>query len=330
MCGVGAELAPGDERARLRRARRAGRPAAHRSAHASVRAGAGARDAGRCADDRRRRARRDRRSRAGAGPLARALAATRAGRSRPPSAAPAAGSAASRRRKPRSRSLPTDGEPITMPFGDLTVSEGKIVRWVKTEGDGASGRRARRRDRDRQGGGRDRGARAPASSPHRAAGRRGGADGRADRKSCRQSLTRVRLHHVASGPAAIDRQRVAGDVGACGRGEEQRALGDLLRLTRSAERNMRHQAGGLATETAVFGVEQLSRDFSHGRARRDGVHADTPRRQFERHRAREVDHGGLGGNERALQAKRGDADGRGDIDDPADRAARPLPGSRRG
>ena len=26
----------------------------------------------------------------------------------------------------------SDGEPITMPFGDLTVSEGKIVRWVKT------------------------------------------------------------------------------------------------------------------------------------------------------------------------------------------------------
>jgi 2-oxoisovalerate dehydrogenase E1 component len=30
--------------------------------------------------------------------------------------------------------LPVDGEPITMPFGDLTVSEGKIVRWAKPEG----------------------------------------------------------------------------------------------------------------------------------------------------------------------------------------------------
>lgn len=29
---------------------------------------------------------------------------------------------------------PADGEPITMPFGDLTVSEGKIVRWVRPEG----------------------------------------------------------------------------------------------------------------------------------------------------------------------------------------------------
>jgi 2-oxoisovalerate dehydrogenase E1 component len=28
-----------------------------------------------------------------------------------------------------------DGEPITMPFGDLTVSEGKIVRWLKAEGE---------------------------------------------------------------------------------------------------------------------------------------------------------------------------------------------------
>jgi 2-oxoisovalerate dehydrogenase E1 component len=27
------------------------------------------------------------------------------------------------------------GEPITMPFGDLTVSEGKIVRWAKVDGD---------------------------------------------------------------------------------------------------------------------------------------------------------------------------------------------------
>ncbi len=27
------------------------------------------------------------------------------------------------------------GEPITMPFGDLTISEGKILRWVKAEGD---------------------------------------------------------------------------------------------------------------------------------------------------------------------------------------------------
>jgi 2-oxoisovalerate dehydrogenase E1 component len=29
----------------------------------------------------------------------------------------------------------TEGEPITMPFGDLTVSEGRIVRWVKAVGD---------------------------------------------------------------------------------------------------------------------------------------------------------------------------------------------------
>jgi 2-oxoisovalerate dehydrogenase E1 component len=27
------------------------------------------------------------------------------------------------------------GEPITMPFGDLTISEGKIVRWAKADGD---------------------------------------------------------------------------------------------------------------------------------------------------------------------------------------------------
>ena len=30
---------------------------------------------------------------------------------------------------------PVDGEPITMPFGDLTISEGKVVRWAKAVGD---------------------------------------------------------------------------------------------------------------------------------------------------------------------------------------------------
>ena len=28
-----------------------------------------------------------------------------------------------------------EGEPISMPFGDLTVSEGRVVRWIKSEGD---------------------------------------------------------------------------------------------------------------------------------------------------------------------------------------------------
>ena len=30
---------------------------------------------------------------------------------------------------------PSDDEAVTMPFGDLTVSEGKVVRWLKTVGD---------------------------------------------------------------------------------------------------------------------------------------------------------------------------------------------------
>lgn len=37
--------------------------------------------------------------------------------------------------KPASPSSRNGGEAITMPFGDLTVSEGTIVRWVKAEGD---------------------------------------------------------------------------------------------------------------------------------------------------------------------------------------------------
>ena len=35
-----------------------------------------------------------------------------------------------------------EGEPITMPFGDLTVSEGKLVRWLKREGDAVKRGRA--------------------------------------------------------------------------------------------------------------------------------------------------------------------------------------------
>jgi 2-oxoisovalerate dehydrogenase E1 component len=33
------------------------------------------------------------------------------------------------------RASAVPGEPIKMPFGDLTVSEGKLVRWLKKEGE---------------------------------------------------------------------------------------------------------------------------------------------------------------------------------------------------
>ncbi len=49
-----------------------------------------------------------------------------------PAARPTNGAAAPATAKPEPA---LDGEPITMPFGDLTVSEGKIVRWVKRVGD---------------------------------------------------------------------------------------------------------------------------------------------------------------------------------------------------
>jgi 2-oxoisovalerate dehydrogenase E1 component len=61
----------------------------------------------------------------GAAPPARAAVAAE------PSVAPAA---------PPSKPVPSaapqgEGEPITMPFGDLTVSEGKLVKWLKAVGD---------------------------------------------------------------------------------------------------------------------------------------------------------------------------------------------------
>jgi len=52
-----------------------------------------------------------------------------------PRSAPAvAEPAASRSDRPKAEE-PLDGEAITMPFGDLTISEGKIVRWAKAVGD---------------------------------------------------------------------------------------------------------------------------------------------------------------------------------------------------
>lgn len=51
------------------------------------------------------------------------------------SAAPLAAPVAAREAPAPVVEVPAGGEPITMPFGDLTVSEGKIVRWVKADGD---------------------------------------------------------------------------------------------------------------------------------------------------------------------------------------------------
>ena len=38
---------------------------------------------------------------------------------------------------PQAASVPalSDDEPVTMPFGDLTVSEGTVVKWLKAVGD---------------------------------------------------------------------------------------------------------------------------------------------------------------------------------------------------
>ncbi|MDB5523395.1 MAG: dehydrogenase [Rhizobium sp.] len=37
--------------------------------------------------------------------------------------------------RPQQAARPGSGEPILMPFGDLTVSEGKLIKWLKTVGD---------------------------------------------------------------------------------------------------------------------------------------------------------------------------------------------------
>ncbi|MEO8883145.1 MAG: thiamine pyrophosphate-dependent enzyme [Devosia sp.] len=48
----------------------------------------------------------------------------------PVSVAPAVAAA-----KPAPQAAAGEGEPITMPFGDLTISEGKLVKWLKAVGD---------------------------------------------------------------------------------------------------------------------------------------------------------------------------------------------------
>lgn len=47
----------------------------------------------------------------------------------------AATSAAAATLSPAPPAAVLDGEPITMPFGDLTVSEGKLVKWLRRKGD---------------------------------------------------------------------------------------------------------------------------------------------------------------------------------------------------
>jgi 2-oxoisovalerate dehydrogenase E1 component len=52
-----------------------------------------------------------------------------------PAPSPAPKAAAPIPAQPAGSPPSTDDEPISMPFGDLTVSEGKVVRWLKAEGD---------------------------------------------------------------------------------------------------------------------------------------------------------------------------------------------------
>ena len=178
MCGIGAEIAQAINELAFDELDAPVGPAAYRSDLASLRAGAGTRDAGR----RRRASSTARREviagvRAGARPLARA--GPRAARTggRPPrrrAEARRAGAAAAAR-------WPATRVEITMPFGDLTVSEGKVVGWLKAVGDAvAAGELVAEIETDKavveiEAPGRGHARR------DRRAGRRGGADGRPHR-----------------------------------------------------------------------------------------------------------------------------------------------------
>ena len=228
MCGVGAELGAGDERARLRRARRAGRPAAHRRRSSHPFAPALERamlvDA---ATHRRRGARRDRRharrcraigGRAGVG-------SAPADRRRPPRRSRV--QPRSRRRSRASRCAAdrrrADHHAVRRPHGqrrqDRALGEGgrrasrpgELVAEIETDKAvveieaPCTGVLARIEQ--------------PAGAVVPMGGRIG------DRAA---GVTRDRaLHHVAGGPAAIDRQHVAVDVA------RSRARRGTARLARS-------------------------------------------------------------------------------------------------
>ena len=187
---------PDDQRARVRRARRAGRAAAPGADLASVRAGAGAGDAGRHRADRRGRAAGARRHRAGAGSLARAGPA---GGAPLPGAAPRPRATSARSAQP---GAPAAGEmEITMPFGDLTVSEGRVVAWLKAVGDRVARASSSPRSRPTRRWSRSRRP-PPARSPPSSSRSGRGADGRPHRAD--PAGERMR-RSVASAPRAARR-----------------------------------------------------------------------------------------------------------------------------
>ena len=135
MCGIGAEIAQAiNELAFDELDAPVGR--LHTARHlAPVRAGAGAGDAGRRRRHRRRR-------QAACSPASRRCPTT--GAPRPAGCR----RCRQRRRRPAGRSpqrsrsgappLAEDEAEIVMPFGDLTVSEGRLVGWLKAVGDGSA------------------------------------------------------------------------------------------------------------------------------------------------------------------------------------------------
>jgi 2-oxoisovalerate dehydrogenase E1 component len=73
---------------------------------------------------------------AGGGIIAPAPVAPSVSPSKSPSAPSSAPSSAPRAQAlPHQSTAPDAGEPVLMPFGDLTVSEGKLIRWLKSTGD---------------------------------------------------------------------------------------------------------------------------------------------------------------------------------------------------
>ncbi len=153
-CSGSAQSCAERQRARLRLARRAGGAAPFRARFPSVRAFARARDARERRQDRGRGARSHEGHRPAHRPHGQRRATCGDGRS---GGGDGAGSA--RSRPGRAAQAQWAGAPVAMPFGDLTVSSGKLVRWLKRVGDKVAAAELVAEIETDKAGGRDRGVR---------------------------------------------------------------------------------------------------------------------------------------------------------------------------
>src|SRR5215213_6659184 len=125
---------------------------------------------------------------------------------------------------------------------------------------------------------------------------------------------RAARQRTSDAAPAVDRQHRAGDHLGLVRAQEQRRVGDVLRRREAAPRDHRLEGGALLRRVLAHeGGEQrrLAGD------RRDGVDADTVRRELDRHRFRDQVYGALRSVVPGKPRAGADAGRRADVEDVA-------------